>query len=137
MSASTIACLSAAYDWSRKLTFVLIGCRTRGGTLVAPLPSAGFAGRFSDGSVATLPGSLCSTLTTSSLHPGAGASAVARALRWLRGFGSWLALVSRILYTKNHGLDTSGSCSGNRVAVTRHAALRNVTFCVARSRPRL
>src|SRR5947207_15629565 len=79
MSASTIACLSAAYAWSRKLTFVLIGCRTRG-TLVTPLPSPGFALRFSDGSVATLPGSLCRTLTTSFLHPGGGASA-SRALR--------------------------------------------------------
>src|SRR5438046_7677690 len=63
-----MACFSAAYAWSRKLTLVLIGCRTRG---VAPLPSVGFARRFSDDSVASLPGSPCRTLTTSSLHPGA------------------------------------------------------------------
>src|SRR6266480_7093697 len=118
MSASIIACLSAAYAWSRKLTFVLIGCRTRG-TLVTPLPSSGFALRFSDGSVATLPGSLCRTLTTSFLHPGGGASGVGCASRGLRGLDSWVPVVSRILYTKNHRLDTSRSCSGDCAAVMR------------------
>src|SRR6266550_4488475 len=73
----------------RQLTFVLIGCRTRG-TLVTPLPSSGFALRFSDGSVATLPGSLCRMLTTSFLHPGGGASGVACASPGLRGLDSWV-----------------------------------------------